>query len=186
MAKMGLKYLKWAEIAAETDAAAPTYKTAAVELGKMVSLNVTVKINEAELRANDMVAEYAAEFDSADMSADVDNISLENQAKLYGATYSSTDGLSVGAEDIAPYGGFSGYQVLMINGVKTYRGWFFPKARAIIPDLEGATKGQNLSFGTQPIKAKILAPKYGPWYKAKDFDTEAAAKTWADSAVAAG
>lgn len=179
MAKMGLKYMAWNEIDTETDNAIPIYKSAGgVVLGRMVSLNVAISNSEGELYADDMLAEYASEFSSADLTAEVDNISLANQAKLYGATYSTDGEFSADPDDNAPYGGVGGYQVLQISGSKKYRAWFYPKAKAAMPDFDGTTKGNSISFGTQPIKMKVAAPKYGPWYYAKEFDTEADAKAY--------
>jgi len=179
MAKMGLKYMVWNELDTESDSAIPTYKAnGAIVVGRMVSLNVAISNSEGELYADDMLAEYAAEFSSADLTADVDNISLENQAAMYGAHYSTDGEFTAEADDSAPYGGVGGYQVLQINSAKKYRAWFYPKAKAAMPDFDGTTKGNSISFGTQPIKMKIASPKYGPWYYAKEFDDETAAKAY--------
>lgn len=179
MATMGLKYMAWAQMATEPAAAIPTY-SAGIALGKAVSVNVSMSNAEGELYADDMLAEYVSEFSSAELTAEVDNISLENQAKLYGATYAS-DEFKLSANDNAPLGGVGGYQVLMVGGVRKYRAWFYPKARASVPDWDGATKGNSISFGTQPIKMKIMAPIFGPWYYVKEFTTEAAAKAYIDT-----
>ena len=179
MAKMGLKYIAWAPIATDTDSAIPTYTSASGKvLGRMVSVNVAITNSEGELYADDMLAEYASEFSSADLTAEVDNISLENQATLYGASYSTAGEFTASASDTAPYGGVGGYQVLQVNGTKKYRAWFYPKAKASMPDFDGTTKGNSISFGTEPLKMKIASPKYGPWYYAKEFDTEDAAKSY--------
>lgn len=184
MAKMGLKYMVWAEMDQEPASAIPTYKSgAAIVVGKMVSLNVAIQNSEGELYADDLLAEYASEFSSADLTAEVDNISLENQAKLLGANYSTDGEFSASANDNAPYGGVGGYQVLQVGGAKKYRAWFYPKAKASMPDFDGATKGNSISFGTEPIKMKVAAPQYGPWYYAKEFDTEVAAKTYVNGKV---
>lgn len=182
MAKMGLKYLAWNSIAEEADNAIPTYTSnGGVVLGRMVSINVTVNNSEGELYADDMLAEYAGEFSSADLTADVDNISLENQAKLYGASYSTSGEFTANATDTAPYGGVGGYQTLQVSGTKKYRAWFYPKAKAALPDFDGTTKGNSISFGTEPIKMKIASPKYGPWYYAKEFTSETDAKSYINS-----
>jgi len=179
MASIGLKYVAWAQMATEPDNAVPTYGTG-VELGRAVSANLTVTNAEAELYANDMLAEYVAEFVSGELTMEVDNISLQHQATLYGAAYEDGE-MQVGAEDTAPYGGIGGYQVLMVRGVKKYRAWFFPKAKAQMPDWTGTTKGSSISFGTQPINMRIAAPTFGKWYYVKEFDSEAAAKAYIDA-----
>ena len=181
MASIGLKYVSWGKMKTEPDNAMPTYESV-IELGKAVSANLTITNAEAELYANDMLAEYVAEFVSAELTMEVDNITLENQATLYGSTYADGE-MKVSSEDTAPYGGIGGYQVLMVNGVRKYRAWVFPKAKASIPDWTGTTKGQSISFGTQPINLRIAAPKDTVWYYLKEFDTEAAAKAYVDDYI---
>lgn len=179
MAAIGLKYFAWAKMATEPSAAVPTYDTG-VALGKAVSTNLTVTNAEGELYADDMLAEYVSEFVSADFSAETDNITLQNQAALYGAAYDDGE-IQFAPGDTAPYGGIGGYQVLMVGGVRKYRAWFFPKAKASIPDWTGTTKGSSISFATQPISMKVMPPEYGPWYYIKEFDTESAAKAYVDT-----
>lgn len=179
MAKLGLKYAAWAKMVTEPASAVPTYD-AGIVLGKAVSTNLAVKNIEGELYADDMLAEYKSEFSSADLTLEVDNISLANQAKLYGATYAN-DEMTHSVSDAPPYGGIGGYQVLQINNVIKYRAWFFPKARASVPDWSGTTKGNSISFGTQPLALKVMSPNYGPWYYVKEFTTEAAAQSYIDT-----
>lgn len=179
MAKLGLKYAAWAKMLTEPTSAIPTYDTGLV-LGKAVSANLAVNNIDGRLDADDMLAEYRSEVSDADLTMEVDNISLANQASLYGATYSDGE-LTHSASDAAPYGGIGGYQKLQVNNVLKYRAWFFPKARASVPDWSGTTKGNSISFGTQPIKMKVMIPNYGPWYYVKEFDTEAAAQAYIDT-----
>ena len=103
MAAIGLKYMAWAPMASEPDDAAPTYGTGIV-LGRAVSTNLTITNAEGELYADDMLAEYVSEFASGELAAEVDNIAVENQAKLYGATYADGE-MQMGGQDTAPYGG---------------------------------------------------------------------------------
>lgn len=187
MAALGLKYLAWAEMATEPEAAIPTYSGGKV-LGKMISMNATVNNSEGELYADDMLAEYASEFTGADLSIEVDNIELEDQAKVLGGTYTEDGEYQAAAGDTAPYGGVGGYQVLMVKGVRKFRCWFYPKAKASQPDIDATTKGGSISFGSQPIKMKVTSPAYGPWYYAKEFATEPEAKAYIDEklGIAAG
>lgn len=179
MASFGLRYVAWAKMATEPTSAVPTFDAGAV-IGKAVSVNLTVKNSEGELFADDLLAEYKSEFSSADLKLEVDNISLANQAKLYGATYAA-DEMTFSVADAAPFGGIGGYQEVQVSGVTKYRAWFFPKARAALPDWSGATKGNSISFGTQPMNLKVLAPNYGPWYYVKEFTTAAAAQAYVDT-----
>lgn len=178
MASIGLKYFYWAKMASEPTGAVPTYESGR-EIGKAVSTNLTITNSEGELYADDMLAEYVSEFSSGEFSAETDNISLQDQAALYGATYADNE-IQFGSQDTAPYGGFGGVQVLMVRGARKFRAWFFPKAKASIPDWTGTTKGNSVSFATQPIRMKIMSPEFGPWYRIKEFDSEDAAKAYVE------
>lgn len=184
MATMGLKYCAWAKMKEEPRAAVPTYYPGKV-IGKAVSANLTVTNAEAELAADDMIAEYVREFSSANLAMEVDNIDLADQAQLYGAKYENEE-LQHFADDNAPYGGIGGYQVLLIHGARKYRSWVFPKAKAAVPDWTGTTKGSSITLGTQPINLKIVSPSYGPWYRVQEFSTEAAAQAYVDSLLGVG
>lgn len=180
MAKIGYKRFYWAKMKEEPAAGLPTYEKG-LQLGKAVSCNVAVTNAEGELYGDDQLIEYIAEFSSAQLTAQVDNISLENQAKVYGAQFVD-DELLHNVNDTPPYGGTGGYQSLIVENVRKYRAWVFTKAKAAIPDEDSTTRGNNISFGTQPINMKLMAPKYGPWKRVKEFETEAAAdayvQTW--------
>ena len=179
MATMGLKYVGWAKMATEPSNAVPTYDTGLV-IGKLVSANLAITYAEGQLDADDMVAEYIKEFSSGALTLEVDHISLQNQATLYGATINDGE-LQMFANDNAPYGGVGGIQVLSVGNIRKYRAWFFPKVKASVPDWSGTTKGQSISFGTAPLDLKILAPNFGAWYYVKDFTTEAAAQGYIDT-----
>lgn len=179
MASIGLKYLAWARMKTEPQDSIPTYYPGKV-LGKMISTNLAVTNSEGELYADDALAEYIAEFSSAEFTAETDHISLQDQAELYGAKY--VDGeLQHYSGDNAPYGGYGGYQVLSVHNERKFRVWLLPKAKAVIPDETGATKGGSVSFATQPLKTKVTAPNYGPWKRVKEFTDEAAAKAFIDT-----
>ena len=180
MAKMGLKYYVWAKMATEPMDARPTYAAGKV-MGKMVSINVTISNSEGELYADNMLAEYASEFTSGEMTTEVANIALGDQAEMYGAEYTEEGELNHYGDDTPPYAAIGGLQVLMVGGVRKYRVWIYWKAKAIMPDFDGTTKGSSISFGTEPLKSKIMAPNFGPWYTAKEFATEDAAKAYLDT-----
>ncbi|MEG1891367.1 MAG: hypothetical protein RR301_08115 [Clostridia bacterium] len=179
MADIGLKYMAGAKMLTEPENAMPTYDAGMV-IGKMISTNLAVTNAEGELYADDQLAEYVSEFSSADFTAEVDNITLEKQAIMYGATYAEEE-LQHGAEDQAPNMGIGGVQQLRVGGVQKFRTWFFAKGKASIPDWKGTTKGSSISFGTQPIKMKITAPVFGKWYRVKQFDSYDAAKAHIDT-----
>lgn len=184
MAKIGYKRFYWSKMLTEPETSIPTYEKG-LQLGKAVSCNVAVTNAEGELYADDQLAEYIAEFSSAQLTAQVDHISLENQAKVYGAQFID-DELLHNVNDTPPYGGTGGYQSLIVDNVRKYRAWVFTKAKAAIPDEDSTTRGNNISFGTQPINMKLMAPKFGPWKRVKEFETEAGADTYVQTLLNIG
>lgn len=177
MAKIGLKYAMWAPQATEPESAAQTYGTGKV-IGKMVSYNAAYSNAEGTFYADDAAAEYASEFSSADLTIETANIALEDQAMLYGAEYNGDNELALKADDTAPYGAFGGVQVLLVNNARIFRAYIYTKVKALIADEEGSTKAESISFGTQPLKLKAVAPKFGAWLIKKDFESDAAAKAY--------
>lgn len=184
MGALGLKYVAWAKQKTEPADAVPTYETGLV-IGKAVSANLTVTRAEGELYADDLLAEYVSEFSSADLSLEVDNISLYNQALLYGATYKDNE-LQHHAADTPPYGGIGGVQVLLVHGEKKYRAYVFVKGKASVPDWSGQTKGSSITIGTQPLNLKLMSPNYGAWYYIKEFTNEESAKAYVDTKLNLG
>lgn len=180
MAKLGLKYLAWAKIKEEPENAEPTYE-GGKEIGKIVSMNVAVSNSEGKLYANDQLAEYASEFAEGDLTAETDNISLENQAEMLGAEMGEDGEYRGSSDDTAPYGGIGGYQVLMIKGQRKFRARVYPKVKAVQPDEDDTTKGESVSFGTQPIKMKISTTNKGTWVFRKEFDKEEEAKSYVNT-----
>ncbi len=178
MADIGLKYMAGAIMDTDPENAQPTYEPGFV-IGKMVSTNLTVTNAEGELYADDQLSEYVSEFSSADFTAEVDNIPLEKQAIMYGATYEDNE-LFHSTNDTPPYMAIGGAQQFRINGARKYRTWYFAKAKASLPDWKGTTKGGSISFGTQPVKMKVTAPNVGRWYRVKEFDTYENAKAHID------
>lgn len=179
MAKIGLKVLMWGKIATEPANAAPTY-SAPKTIAKMVSSNLTFTKATGEFYADDEVAERVDDIVSGEFTAEVDHISLEDQADMYGATV--TEGEIVDSNsDTPPYGGVGGYQVLLKNGVKIYRAYFLPKVKASVPDDTGNTKTNSPSFGTQPVNMSVMFANDGNIRYRKDFDTETAALQYVTS-----
>ena len=177
MAKIGLKYFAFAKLKTDEKTGA-TYEKGKV-IGKIASINRSITLAEGELAADDMTAEYASEFADGDLSAEIDYISLEDKAEMLGGEYTEEDGYIGNTNDSAPYGGVAGVQVLMKDAKRIFRGYCHPKVKAMPADMEGTTKGKNISFATEPVKMKIMALNNGDWIYEKEFDTEEEAKAYA-------
>ena len=101
---------------------------------------------------------------------------MKIKATLYGATYADNE-IQFGATGQRAYGGVGGVQVLSVGNTRKYRAWFFPKAKALVPDETDNTKTNSISFGTQPLNLDIQPPAFGAWRYVKEFATEASGKS---------
>lgn len=180
MAGIGARYVIFAPFSGEepTDAL-PKYGDT-IEIGELIQANVTINRAEGDLYANDIETEHIEEFVSADCELEVDQMTLEKEAALFGST--QEDGESVDdIQDTAPYGGLCYIQTMVKKGVRSFRAYYYPKAKAALPDTNAQTKGSSINFQTVNTTLKITAPNTGKWRYRKTFTTYAEAKTWCDT-----
>lgn len=178
MASFGAKYINFAAITSEKADALPVYGTK-VEIGKLVKADLTVNIATGELYANNMLAEKADEFASGSLAVEVDDMTKEVEAEIYGASYSEGEVVDNSA-DTVPYGGLAFYKTLQRNGVKVFEACYYPKVKAVLSTDTAATKGSAITFATKPITFTVYEPKTGDWRYRKEFDTEAEAIAYVD------
>jgi hypothetical protein len=179
MAKIGLAYPCWAEIASESTSELPTYNTG-FAIGKAVRADLAIAFTEGQLYADNVLSEDVSEFSSGTITTETDNLTIAQMGTIYGATIVDNE-LGNGADDTPPYGGFGYYQVLMVSGVKKYRAFYYPKVKAKMGDETAQTKGNSITLGTTPIIFTVFKPDYGKWRYVKEFSTEATAKAYIQS-----
>lgn len=179
MASIGLAYPAWAKISGETTSALPTYSTG-ITLGAAVKADLTITNATGQLYADNQLIEDVSEFANASIALETDNLTLATQAAIFGATLTNGE-LGFGDDDVAPFGGFGYYQVLMINGVKKYRAFYYPKVKAKFETESASSKSGSITFGNAAIALTVVKPKYGKWRYVKEFDTEEAAKAYIDT-----
>ena len=187
MASFGAKYPYFAKIKAETDAALPTY-TGGTRIGQLVKADLTVTLSTGELFADDGLAEKVEEFSSATIAMETDDMTDAVAALLFGATLDEQGGeLKYSASDAQPMGGLGYYKVLMRNGSKVYKAYFYPKVKAALGNDSAATKGNSITFGTTPINFTVYQPQFGGWRHTKEFTgdgAEASAKSYIEGKMA--
>lgn len=185
MAVFGCCYPRFAPFQGEepTDAK-PTYGTV-IGLGTLVSANVTVNIATGELYGDNKIVEKVSEFASGEAAIETDDVSLEDAATIYGATYSEEGGLVDNDGDTPPYGGLAYYKTLQLNGVTTYEGYFYPKVKANLGNDSTSTKGSSITLNSTSITFSIFPPNIGDWRKRKRFTEEADVQSWCNSNFAA-
>lgn len=178
MAKIGLNNFRYG-ILTEAEDGTPSY-SAPKKPAKAISCTVDVTNNEAELYADDAVAESDTSFNGGDVTIGVDREDQETMAELLGHTV--TDGVMVrNTEDTAPYVGFGRIVTLMIGGKYKYKVEFLHKVKFAEPSQEDNTKGENVEFGTGEIEGKVMALANGDWSENKFFDTKPEAVTYLES-----
>ena len=154
-----------------------------VVLGKLVSANLTVNLASGEMYADDALAEQLSEFSSGTIAMETDDMTDANAAAIYGCKVSS--GLvTYNAGDTAPRGCLGYYKVLMRNGVKFFKAFFYPRVRAALGNDNAQTKGSSITFQTSSTTFTVFADDIGDWRQTETFETAAAAKAWIDTKCA--
>ena len=151
--------------------------TAGVVLGKLVSANLTVNLASGELYADDGLAENVSEFSSGSLAMETDDLEDDKAKEIYGCDV--TDGLATyNKDDAAPIGKLAYYKTLMRNGVRKYKGYYYPKVKAALGNDNAQTKGSSITFQTTTTTFTVYADDNGDWRQTKEFDTPSAADTW--------
>lgn len=181
MAGFGARYIQFAPFSGEEPAdALPTYGSA-VNFGKLVKSELAVTMASGKIYGDDVLDESVDEFISASLSVETTDLTLENEAVIYGSTISE-DGneLVDSTEDTIPYGGLTYIKVLMRKGKKVFRAYFLPKAKAAFSTDTANTKTDSITMASSPISFTIFEPNIGEWRYRKEFNTFAEAKAWCD------
>lgn len=166
---------------AEFGANYPCFKgeadAAGVVLGKLVTANLTVNLASGELYADDSLAEQLSEFSSGSIAMETDDLTDENAAKIYGCTVN--EGLvTYNKNDTAPRGCLGYYKVLMRNGKKFFKSYFYPRVRAALGNDNAQTRGSSITFQAVSTTFTVFADDKGDWRQTETFDTVDEAKAW--------
>lgn len=183
MAQFGAKYPCFAPfVGAEPEDALPKYGEKVV-LGRLVAANLTVNLASGELYADDALTEQLSEFASGTIAMETDDMLDDVASVVYGATATEKK-VTYNKGDTAPNGGLAYYKTLMRNGVKFYKGFYYPKARAALGNDNAQTRGNSITFGTNSTTFTVMSANNGDWRITETFPTEAEAKAWVDEQLA--
>lgn len=171
MAKIGLRNFKYSKLDSSDVVTTPA------TLGKAVSCQVSIENNNAELYADDTIAESDYSFNKGTVTLAVDDETLATFAELLGHTV--TDGEVVRkATDTAPYVALGRIVTKMVGGTRKYKVEYLSKVKFQEPSADENTKGETVEFGTTSIEGTVLALEDGTWSKAKTFDEYSDAQTY--------
>jgi len=168
MAKIGLNNFWYSILASESSAGVPTYSGPQTP-GKAVECSVDAEFNDAELYAEDGLAESDKSFKKATVNITVDRDDLQTKADLLGHTLSSGE-LKSNSEDVAPYVGIGRVVTMIVGGVKKYIGKVIYKVKFAEPQESEKTKGDSTEFGTTQYSGTASTLANGDWKTEKAFD----------------
>ena len=182
MAKIGLNNFKYS-VLTETDGTA-SY-AGAKTLGKAIDCKVSIEKYEAELYADDTLAESDYTFKSGTVTLTIDEDDDTVFAELLGHEVDAESGEMVRKDtDTAPYVGIGRILTKVVKGEYKYKVEFLPKVKFSEPEQEEATKGDSIEFKTPSVEGKVAKLENGIWSRAKTFTSKEEAISYLDSLMA--
>lgn len=169
-----------AEFGAKHPCFKPNNAAAGLILGKLVSANLTVNLASGELYADDGLAEQLSEFSSGAVAMETDNMADNVASGTYGCAVSNGV-VTYNKNDNPPEGILGYYKVLMVNGVRKFRAYIYPRAKAAIGNDNAQTRGNSITFQTSQTNFTIFDNGNGDWRKTRTCDTEAEAIAYVNS-----
>ena len=179
MARIGLKYLRYSKLDANDNV------TTASNFGKAVDCKVSIEKNNAELYADDGIAESDYSFKKGTIALTIDEDDDQVFAEVLGHTV-GTDGEMVrSADDVAPYVAIGRILTKIVGGVKKYKVEFLHKVKFTEPNTDEKTKGESIEFGTSAIEGTVHQLANGDWSKTKTFTDYNEASAYLDGLLTA-
>ena len=169
MASFGAKYPHFSKIKTEPDDALPTYE-GPVNIGRLVKADLTVNLASGKLYADDELAESVDEFSSGSVAMETDDMTDDVAAEVYGCTVEEKK-VHYKAGDSAPLGGLAYYKVLMRKGVKLFKGYFYPRVKAVLGNDNAATKADSITFGTNSTTFTVFRCNSDDWRITEELTT---------------
>ena len=166
-----------AEFGANYPCFKPENKDAGVVLGKLVGADLTVNMASGELYADDSLAEQLSEFSSGSIAMETDDMTDENASVVYGCTVKEKE-VIYNKGDTAPRGCLGYYKVLMRNGKRFFKGYFYPLVRAALGNDSAKTRGNSITFTTASTTFTVFADDNGNWRMTTTCETADEVKKW--------
>lgn len=184
MANIGLKNAKYNQIdyttnkyKTLTDAKVPT-------LGKLIDAKIAPENNNAELYADDGLAESDYSFKKGTLNLTLADVEESIAAEVLGNDIKETE-VTENVNDTAPEIGYGHIVTKIINKVKKYKVEFLPRIKVTKITTDAKTKGESVEFGTATVEATVMALEsaingmaVGDWKKVKTFASLEEAETY--------
>lgn len=174
MARIGLKYLRYSPLDEQDNVTTPS------TFGKAVDCKVSIEKNNAELYADDGIAESDYSFKKGTIALTVDEDDDTVFANVLGHEIGEDGEMVRNADDVAPYVAIGRILTKVVNGAKKYKVEFLHKVKFAEPNTDEKTKGESIEFGTSAIEGTIHTLANGDWSKAKTFTSYEEASAYLD------
>jgi phi13 family phage major tail protein len=178
---VGAKFLTWAPVTGGGAGAAVTYSGGALETDKLVKVDMSEERADTGFYADDHRIDRDNSINSASVSIEVAQLTLEMREGMLGHVKSSNDYTVTDAA--SPFVGVGFCLKERYKGTVTYRTYWYYKVQFSEGQRSFNTKGENLEFQTESLEGAVEAVQLTDggkfeYYVYADFDTEAAADTW--------
>ncbi len=136
-----------------------------------VSFKASSKKETVELYAGDRLDESEDGATSGDVSLDVSQLELKDEAALGGHTFDASNGMTCKDSDTAPYVRYAAIGVGKKNNVDFFRLVKYYKVKFGDPDDDFESKKKSVTFKTHSLQGTCMANCEGKTKDKQDFDT---------------
>lgn len=137
-------------------------------LSRAIKFEAKKTVSEDKIQSDNVDSEIDSEITAIVISENVDDLSLENEAYLFGHTYEEATGLKIGKDDVAPYVGHGVIGTRVKAGKKSYLAVWYNKVK-FAPYDETYDQKQN-GFNTPTMTGNCVCCDVNGWGEKKEFD----------------
>lgn len=185
MARVGFKKAKYNKIVDGSYAPLTAGKVPVFE--KVIDEKFAPEYNNAELYANDALAECDYSFKKGTLSLTVADDKDELCAELFGNDITETGEVTSKITDSAPEFAYGHIIPKIVGGDRKYKVEFFPRVKFTEITGDNKTRAESVEFGTTsltaivyPVDTAINGIESGVWEKHQTFETLTEAETYLD------
>ena len=183
MARIGFKKAMYNQIVGNSYKALGTGGVPVFE--KVIDEKFAPEYNNAELYANDALAECDYSFKKGTLSLTMADDKDELCAELFGNDISEAGEVTSKITDNAPEFGYGHIIPKIVGGVRAYKVEFFPRVKFTEISGDNKTRAESVEFGTTslkgivyPVDTAINGIESGVWEKHQTFASLTEAETY--------
>lgn len=192
MARIGFKKAKYNKIVSSTVSGSVVKSYATLTAGKVPDFEKVIdekfapEYNNAELYANDGLAECDYSFKKGTLSLTIADDDDAFIAELFGSSVAESGGeVRTSIESTAPEIAYGHIIPKIVGGVRKYKVEFFPRVKFTEVSGDNKTRAESVEFGTTSLTAVVMpldevtnGIPAGTWEKHNTFDDLEDAETY--------